>query len=87
MKLDETDIRQSNRLRFCEVIRSWLSFIITLPVSRPLIKLSDQRRSVDCRQEVSEYKSRKLHLIHLDKTGLCLPPTAFICPMFLAVLT
>ena len=44
MKLDETNIRQSNRLRFCEVIRSWLSFIITLPVSRPLIKLSDQRR-------------------------------------------
>jgi len=40
MKLDETNICQSKRLRFCEVIRSWLSFIITVPVSRPLIKMS-----------------------------------------------
>ena len=50
MKLDETNIRQSNRLRFCEVIRKWLSFIITLPVSRPLIKLSDQRRWIAVRR-------------------------------------
>ena len=50
MKLDKANIRQINRLRFCEVIRKWLSFIITLPVSRPLIKLSDQRRWIAVRR-------------------------------------